>query len=206
VLKIQRPVYFVSEVLTETKARYTQVQKLLYAMLMATKKLQHHFTNHEVTVITLFLLGEVVHSHDATRWISKWALELMGYDIKYVPCTAIKSQALADFVAEWTEVQTPTRGITHKYWTLYINGSVMGPDAGADVVLISPEGNKLRYAIRLHFPASNNIIEYEGLINGLRIAIELRATQIYAYDDSKLVMDQVMKESNCESSLMSAYC
>jgi ribonuclease H / adenosylcobalamin/alpha-ribazole phosphatase len=82
----------------------------------------------------------------------------------------------------------------------------MGPGAGAGVVLISPEGNKLHYMIRLHFSALNNVIEYEGLINGLRIAIELGATRLYAYGDSKLVVDQVMKESNCESSLMNAYC
>jgi probable phosphoglycerate mutase len=69
-----------------------------------------------------------------------------------------------------------------------------------------PEGNKLRYAIRLHFPASNNVTVYEGLINGLRIAIELGATQLYAYGDSKLVVDQVMKEFNCERSLMNTYC
>jgi ribonuclease HI len=76
----------------------------------------------------------------------------------------------------------------------------MGPSAGADVVLILPEGNKLRNAICLHFPASNNIAEYEGLINGLRIAIEIGATWLYAYVDCKLVVDQVMKESNCETS------
>jgi hypothetical protein len=78
-------VYFISEVLTETIAHYTQVQKLLYAMLMATKKLQHYFTNHEFTTVTSFPLREVVQSHDATRRISKWALELVGYDIKYAP-------------------------------------------------------------------------------------------------------------------------
>jgi hypothetical protein len=69
------------------------VQKLLYAILMVTKKLQHYFTNHEVTIIISFPLGEVVHSRDATRRISKWALELMGCNIKYVPRTTIKSQA-----------------------------------------------------------------------------------------------------------------
>jgi ribonuclease HI len=74
------------------------------------------------------------------------------------------------------------------------------------VVLISPEGNRLRYAIRLHFPASNNVAKYKGLINGLRIAIELEATRLDVYGDSKLVVEQVMKESNCESSLMNAYC
>jgi ribonuclease HI len=55
----------------------------------------------------------------------------------------------------------------------------MGPDAGAGVVLISLEGNRLCYAIRLHFLASNNVTEYEGLINGLRIAIELEVTRLY---------------------------
>jgi probable phosphoglycerate mutase len=82
----------------------------------------------------------------------------------------------------------------------------MGLGAEASVVLSSPEGNRLCYAIHLHFPASNNVAEYEGLINGLRIAVELGATRLYAYDDSKLVVDQIMKESNCESSLMNAYC
>jgi hypothetical protein len=90
-LKVQRPVYFVSEVLTETKARYTQVNKLLYAVLMVTKKPQHHFADHEVTVVSSFPLGEDIHRRDATGRISKWALELMCYDIKYVPRTAIQS-------------------------------------------------------------------------------------------------------------------
>jgi ribonuclease HI len=82
----------------------------------------------------------------------------------------------------------------------------MGPGTGASVVLISPEGNKLRYAICLHFPASNNVTEYEGLINGLCIAIKLGATRLYACSDSMLVVHQVMKESNYEISLMNAYC
>jgi hypothetical protein len=71
VLKVQQPVYFISEVLTETKSHNMQVQKLLYAMLMATKVLQHYFTDDEVTVVTLFPLGDVIHSHDMTGRISK---------------------------------------------------------------------------------------------------------------------------------------
>lgn len=89
---------------------------------------------------------------------------------------------------------------------MYFDVSVMGPGVGAGVVLISPEGNKLCYAIHFHVLASNNVAEYEGLINDLRITIELGATRLYVYGDSKLVVDQVMKESNCESALMDAYC
>ena len=60
-------------------------------MLMATQKLLHYFTDHEVMVVTLFSLEDIVHNHDAMGWISKWALELMGHDIRYIPRTAIKS-------------------------------------------------------------------------------------------------------------------
>ena len=126
----------------------------------------------------------------------------MGHDIRYTPRTAIKSQALTDFVAEWTKVQLPTSDVTHEYWTIYFDGSVMAPDSGARVVLISPDESRLRYAICLHFLASNNTTEYEALINGLRIAIELGATRLYVRGDSELVINQVMKESSCKSPLM----
>ena len=89
---------------------------------------------------------------------------------------------------------------------MYFDVLVMVPGLGAGVVLISLDGSRLCYAIRLHFSASNNVMEYEALINGLRIAIELGATRLYIHGDSKLVIDQVMKESSYKSLLMAAYC
>ena len=71
---------------------------------MATRKLLHHFTDHEVAVITSYPLGDIVRNCDATGWFTKWALELMGHIIRYIPRTTIKSQALMDFVTKWTEV------------------------------------------------------------------------------------------------------
>ena len=89
---------------------------------------------------------------------------------------------------------------------MYFDESVMAPSLGAGVVLISLDGSRLRYVICLHFLASNNTAEYEALINGLGIAIELGATRLYVCGDSELVIDQVMKESSCKSPLMVAYC
>ena len=120
--------------------------------------------------------------------------------------TPLLSLRLSWIVAEWTEVQLLTPGVTHEYWTMYFDGSVMAPGLGAGVVLISPDGSRLRYVICLHFLASNNIVEYEVLINGLCIAIELGATWLYVHGNSELVVDQVMKESSCKSPLMAAYC
>ena len=71
---------------------------------MATQKLLHYFTDHEVSVATSYPFGDIIRNCDVVGRISKWALELMGHDIRYIPCTAINSQALVDFVAEWTEV------------------------------------------------------------------------------------------------------
>ena len=89
---------------------------------------------------------------------------------------------------------------------MYFDGSVMAHGSGAGVVLISSDRSRLRYAIHLHFSASNNAVEYKALINGLRIAIELGATRLYVHGDSELVVDQVMTESSCKSPLMVAYC
>ena len=73
-------------------------------------------------------------------------------------------------------MQLSTPDVTHEYWTMYFDRSVMVPGSGAGVVLISPDGSRLRYAIRLHFSASNNATEYKTLINGLRVTIKLGAT------------------------------
>ena len=75
----------------------------------------------------------------------------MGHNIRYVPCTAIKSQALADFIVEWTKVHLLTPDITHEYRTMYFDGSVMALSSGPGVVLISPDGSRRCYMIRLHF-------------------------------------------------------
>ena len=82
---------------------------------MVTRKLLHYFTNHEVAVVSSYPLGDIIRNRDAARRISKWALELMGHDIRYTPRTAIKSQALMDFVTEWTEVQLLTPDVNHNY-------------------------------------------------------------------------------------------
>ena len=89
---------------------------------------------------------------------------------------------------------------------MYFDGSLMKTGAGAGLLFISPLGVHVRYIIRLHFAASNNAAEYEALINGLQIAIELGVRRLDVWGDSQLVIDQVMKDSNCHDRKMEAYC
>jgi ribonuclease HI len=81
-----------------------------------------------------------------------------------------------------------------------------GGGAGAGLLFISPLEKHLRYVLRLHFPASNNVAEYEALVNGLRIAIELGVRRLDARGDPQLVIDQVMKNSHYRDPKMEAYC
>jgi ribonuclease HI len=89
---------------------------------------------------------------------------------------------------------------------MYFDGSLMKAGAGAGLLFISPLGKHLCYVLRLHFPASNNMAEYEALVNGLCIAIELGVRRLDARGDSQLVIDQVMKNSHCRDRKMEAYC
>jgi hypothetical protein len=100
-------VYYISEVLSETKARYLQIQKLLYAVVLAWREHQHYFEAHPVTVVSSFPLGEIIRNPDMAGRIAKWSVELMGETLAYEPRKTIKSQILADFVAKWTDTQLP---------------------------------------------------------------------------------------------------
>ena len=77
VYKVQQPVYYISEVLSESKIQYPHVQKLLYALLITSRKLRHYFESHKITVVTDFPLGDILHNRDSTGRISKWQLNLV---------------------------------------------------------------------------------------------------------------------------------
>jgi ribonuclease HI len=89
---------------------------------------------------------------------------------------------------------------------MFFDGSLMKTEAGAGLLFISPLGKHLRYVLRLHFPASNNVVKHKALVNGLHIAIKLGVRRLDARGDSQLVIDQVMKNSHCRDPKMEAYC
>jgi ribonuclease HI len=89
---------------------------------------------------------------------------------------------------------------------MYFDESLMKQGADLGLVFVSPLGVRIRYVIRINYPASNNVAKNEALINGLRIAIELGIRRLDVQGDSQLVVDQVMKESSCLNPKMATYC
>ena len=119
--KVQRPVYYLSEVLTPSKKRYPHYQKLVYGIYMTMKKVEHYFSDHSITVVRDAPLSEILDNTDATGRVAKWAIELLPLDIKFEAKKAIKSQATADFLAEWIEQQLPTQ-VHSEHWTMFFDG------------------------------------------------------------------------------------
>ena len=210
---VQRPVYFVSSLLQGARSRYSGVQKLLFGLLMASRKLRHYFQAHQITVVTRFPLQRILRNPEATGRIVEWALELSSFDLKYESTSTIQSRALAEFIAEWTptpdeevpETSLPGKETTDD-WIMYFDGAFTLQGAGAGVLLIAPTGEHLKYVVQMHFPrekATNNTAEYEGLLAGLRIAIDLGIKRLIIRGDSQLVVRQVNKDY--QSQLMEAY-
>jgi hypothetical protein len=142
---VQRPVYFVSSLLQGARSRYSGVQKLLFGLLMASRKLRHYFQAHEVTVVTRFPLKRILQNPEATGRIVEWALELSSFGLKFESTSTIQSRALAEFVAEW--MPTPDKEIpeatlpgkeTNKEWLMYFDGAF-----SLQLQVHWPEGNVL---------------------------------------------------------------
>ena len=100
--KVQKPVYYTSKALRGAKGRYPLIEKLAFALITAFRKLRHYFQAHVINVMTNHLLKKAMNKLEAAGRLIQWAVELSEFDIRYQPRHAIKAQALADFIAEFT--------------------------------------------------------------------------------------------------------
>jgi ribonuclease HI len=88
----------------------------------------------------------------------------------------------------------PVSDSSPEHWKMYFDGSLNIDGARAGVYFISPSGDRMSYVLRIHFKASNNTVEYEVALHGLRIAVELGIKRLMVFSDSALVINQVNKD------------
>uniref|UniRef100_A0A2N9HBH6 RNA-directed DNA polymerase n=1 Tax=Fagus sylvatica TaxID=28930 RepID=A0A2N9HBH6_FAGSY len=176
----QLPVYYTSKAFQGAEERYPAMEKLALALAM--------------------------NKPDAAGRLIQWAVELSEFDIEYHPRQAIKAQALADFIAEFTVTEDePSEEKPGEEWEIEIDGSSVKGAGGVGIVFKTPEGHLLKHSTRLQYPTTNNEAEYEALLTGLRIAKELGANRLKIRSDSQLIVGQVNGEYEAREDRMTKY-
>jgi len=178
------------------------VEKVALALVITARWMRMYFQNHRVIVKTNYPIMKILTKPDLVGRMIGWVIELSKFHIKYQPRGAIKSQALADFATELTPY--PTEEGESK-WTLYVDGSLNNRSCGAGVVLEGPGEIVIEQAMKFDFKTSNNQAEYEVIIVGLHLAIELEITTLICKSDSRRVVRQLTEEYEVRETLLQQY-
>ncbi|KAK0572810.1 hypothetical protein LWI29_037640 [Acer saccharum] len=210
----QHPVYYVSKTLLDVETRYSRLEKLALALVVAARKLRPYFQCHSIKVLTTCPLKNILHKPELSGRLTKWAVELSEHDISFHPRSAMNSQVLVDFVADFApcenvqaeqELVALADKTTIGKWTLSVDGSsnIKGSELG--LVLKSPQGDIMEQSIHCGFRATNNETEYKALIAGLDIVKSLDMKSIKVLSDSQLVVRQMNGTYEARDQRMSAY-
>ncbi|GJV30387.1 reverse transcriptase domain-containing protein [Tanacetum coccineum] len=172
------------------------MEKLVLALVHASKRLKRYFQPHPIIVITDQPIQQVLSRPEVVGRLQKWSIELGEYAIHYRPRVSVKGQILADFIVERPEEDSldalmEAEEELPKPWILFTDESSCTDGSRAGLILTNPEGMEFTYALRFRFDATNNEAEYEALISELRIAEQMDVKNLQANVDSRLVANQV---------------
>ncbi|XP_057793079.1 uncharacterized protein LOC131009684 [Salvia miltiorrhiza] len=195
----QKPIYFVSRIIQGPELNYTEIEKAALAVMVTARKLRLYFLSHRVVVRTTLPFKQVLGCPDLSGRMVKWAVELGEYDVEYEPRTAIKAQALADFIQETTRRPVP------EFWVAFVDGSVTKEGCGIGVYITSPGYGTYQFAIKFTCRLSNNEAEYEAVVRGAHILSELKAERVIIKTDSQLVAQQYSGGYSVKEERMRAY-
>ncbi|XP_065624956.1 uncharacterized protein LOC136065547 [Quercus suber] len=200
----QQLVYFISRGFRGAKERYPQMEKLAFALVTIARKLKPYFQAHTIIVLTDQPLERAMSSPEAAGRMALWAIELSEFDIHYRPRTVIKGQAVADFIAEYT--QTEHKGAhALRQWNIHTDGSSNKQAGGAGVLIQTSDGEKIKCMIWLVFLTTNNEAEYEALVAGLDLARAAGAEDMVVHCDSQVIISQISGIYECRGEKMKKY-
>jgi ribonuclease HI len=178
----------------------------LYVVLMASRKLRHYFQAFHIIVPSSQPLKDIMRNREATGRIGKWAVELNEFSIDYVHRSSIQSQALADFIADWTPgAQEEEANKDAEAWTVFCDGSWGTFRAGAAAVLVAPSKVRTCYVIRLDFSCTNNIAEYETLLLGIWKLKAMGIRRVVLKTDSQVISGHIDKSCKARDPKLEKY-
>jgi ribonuclease HI len=173
---------------------------------MASRKLRHYFQAFHIIVPSSQPLKDIMRNREATGRIGKWAAELNEFSIDYVHRSSIQSQALADFIADLTPgAQEEEANKYAEAWTVFCDGSWGTFRAGAAAVLVAPSKVRTCYAVKLDFNYTNNIVEYEALLLGLRKLRAMGIRRAVLKTDSQVISGHVDKSCKARDPKLEKY-
>ncbi|XP_070008528.1 uncharacterized protein [Nicotiana sylvestris] len=166
----ENSLYYLSRMMTPNELNYSPIEKLCLALVFSIQKLKHYFQVHVVRLISKanpikFVMSKPVLNHPIP---DDWEL----------------TDELPDEDAMVIEVQSP--------WKMYFDGVAHRGGAGAGVVFITPQGEVLPNSFILTQLYSNNVVEYQALILGLEMAVDIKQLQLQVFGDSQLVVNQLL--------------
>ena len=203
--KKQLPVYYVSQAFQGAKSNYPRIEKISFALIVASHKLRRYFQANPILVMTDQPIKKSMNKPEAAGRMVWWAIELSQFDIEYLPRTATKAQVLADFIAEFTFPDEDNLTNEAERWTNQTDDSSAQKRGGVGVVITAPNGEILKYGVQLRFPATNNKAEYKGILMRLRLGKALRVKNLLIQSDSKLVVEQIKGEYEAKEERMQKY-
>ena len=149
--RVQHPVYYCSRALRGAEERYPKMEKLILALVTKARKLRPYFQAYTIEISTEYPMKQVLHKPETSGRLMKWAIELSEFNIIYKPKIEIKGQILADFVMEFTSAELAKAAQTTldlPIWRLFVDGATNAQGSGAGLILTSPEGIDIEYALR----------------------------------------------------------
>ncbi|XP_035844030.1 uncharacterized protein LOC118490476 [Helianthus annuus] len=199
--------------LTDPETRYAIMEKLVLALIHASRRLRRYFANYVIHALTNYNIGNILARPEISGRLAKWAIELGGHNVVFRPRPSIKGQVLADFMTEVPDdkdreckaMEKAEKKQTEEPWLLYTDGASNEDGAGAGLRLVSPDKHEFTYAIRLDFKSTNNEAEYEAFLAGLRLAIKMGVRHIEAHVDSMLVAGQINGQYEAKGDIMALY-
>jgi hypothetical protein len=163
---------------------------------MTSRKLRHYFQSYHIIVPSSQHLKDIIRNREATGRVGKWVVELNEFIIDIVHRSSIQSQALADFIVDWTPgAHEEGYLIDDEAWIVFYDGSWGTFGAGATAVLISPSKIKTCYAARLESNCTNNIAEYKAVLLRLRNLKAMGIRRAVLKSNSQVITGQVDKSS-----------